>query len=816
MRAGIAAFSCGVILLYCGGMLLPWPELIFGFVVLIASALLITRQSGLTPVVILLCVGLGLAWANWHAGNRLLSALPASAEGSDLVVEGYLCDIPSPGIFNSVRFSFCVSRWVSSVPQANTLPNKLRLAWYGQDATRELAHNLRLTVRLKRADGAVNPAGFRYETWLYRQGFRATGTLREASPLNTEALKRAPCYLVCQYHQWRNSMAAGLESRLGHITHYPLAEALLIGQRGQMTPAHWQVLQDTGTIHLVAISGLHIGLIALGLGMLATWVLVRLPQHCLTPSRRRAIAFGLVIAGSSVYALAAGFTVPTRRALVMVIIAGWLVFRAGRTGPCAAWLLAAFAVLLLDPFAPLDQGFWLSFGAVAILILVFSGRVSPPSPVLALVLAQCGVFAGLWPILAIMDQPPAAMGWLANLVAIPWVSLVVMPVLMTGALLIALLPETSSFVGQVFDAVLGTLWWFLELIGSLPAPTLATSFGLALAIAALVLVSLFFPIPRLRLLAAALMAGWLGTSLNPGSINPGSINPGSINNDSNYLDSAEATNSWVENPELWVWDVGQGLSVLFRHQDQVLLYDTGPETPSGYSAVNSVVLPNLAYLGVRKIDTLVLSHGDTDHAGGLEELFEKMTVSRILSGQPGRVLTDKPDKVLPHIARCESGDSLLVGGANVQLWQALPVLAAADSNDASCVVTIRYGETEILLPGDISSNVEQRFIRQVGRYDAEYRILIASHHGSNTSSGQAWVEALAADDVVYSTGYRHRYGHPHEDVVGRFRAAGTRQLNTAYSGALVFRLEGSEVSVEEWRSKTPFWIRRAEDHWIAP
>ncbi len=791
MRAGIAAFSCGVILLYCSGMLLPWPELIFGFMVLTASVLLITRHFTLTPVVLLLCVGLGLAWSNWHAGNRMLAALPASAEGSDLVVEGYLCDIPSPGIFNSVRFSFCVTRWVSSLPGANPLPDKLRLAWYGQEASRDLPHNLRLTVRLKRANGSVNPAGFRYETWLYRHGFSATGTLRKAAPLSA-----ASCYLICRYHQWRNFMAKGLESRLGHTTHYALAEALLIGQRGQMTPAHWRVLQQTGTIHLVAISGLHIGLIAIGLGLLARWLLVRLPQHWLTPSHSRAIAFGLVIVGSSAYALAAGFTVPTRRALVMVVIAGWLVFRAGRTGPWAAWLLAAFAVLLLDPFAPLDRGFWLSFGAVSILILVFSGRMSPPAPIIALVLAQCGVFAGLWPILAMMDQEPAAMGWLANLVAIPWVSLVVMPVLMVGALLIAVLPMTSVFVGQALDAVLGILWWFLELMASLPAPTLATSFGVALAVAVLVLAALFFPIPRLRILAGALLAAWLSTSSS--------------------FDGADRENTWVEHPQLWVWDVGQGLSVLFRHQDQVLLYDTGPETPSGYSAVNSVLLPNLAYLGVRKINTLVLSHGDADHAGGLKELFEKMAVGQVLSGQPERLLTDKPGLAFPDINRCESGESLLVGSAKVGLWQASHAIAAADSNDASCIVTIRYGGTDIVLPGDISREVEQRYIEQVGLTGAEYRILIASHHGSNTSSGQRWIEAVGADDVVYSAGYRHRYGHPHEDVIGRFRAAGARQFNTAYSGALVFALDGAEVSVSEWRSQTPFWIRRAEDHWNAP
>ena len=791
MRAGIAAFSCGVILLYCGGMLLPWPELIFGFAVLLAFGVILARYSGLTPLVLFLCFLSGLAWSNWHAGSRLADTLPIDAEGSDLEVEGYLCDIPSPGIFNSVRFSFCVTRWVSPVPGPGSLPNKLRLAWYGQEATRELPHTLRLTVRLKRANGSVNPAGFRYETWLYRHGFRATGTVREVLPLST-----GPCYLVCHYHRWRNSMADGLEARLGQNTHYPLAEALLIGQRGQMTPAHWRVLQDTGTIHLVAISGLHIGLIALGLGLFVRWLMLCLPQHRLSPSRRRAIAFSLVIAGSLMYALAAGFTVPTRRALIMVIIAGWVVFRAGRTGPWVAWLLAAFAVLVVDPFAPIDRGFWLSFGAVAVLVVVFSGRISPPSSIMALVLAQCGVFAGLWPILAVMDQPPAAMGWLANLVAIPWVSLVVMPVLMIGALMVAVSPATSPVVGEIYDFVLGLLWWLLELIAAIPAPTLATSVGLAVAIAALVLTALFFPIPRLRLLTIGLVTAWLGASL--------------------LSDGGVTENRWVKSPELWVWDVGQGLSVLFRHQDQVLLYDTGPETPSGYSAVNSVLLPNLAFLGVNRVNTLILSHGDSDHAGGLEELFEKMEVTRILSGQPERLLTGKPEVELPGLAPCQSGESILVGGAEIQLWQAPSDIRASDSNDASCVVTIRYGDTEILLPGDISRDVEQHFIEQVGLSGIEHRILVASHHGSNTSSGQSWVEAVSADDVVYSAGYRHRYGHPHEDVVRRFSVAGSRQFNTAYSGALVFTLEGVKVVVEEWRSKTPFWIRRAEVHWNEP
>ncbi|MDX1633036.1 MAG: DNA internalization-related competence protein ComEC/Rec2 [Marinobacter sp.] len=724
---------------------------------------------------------LGLAWAGWHAFERLADRLPPALEGETLVVEGTLCSVPRPGIFDSVSFSLCVSHW-PELDQPGPMPARLRLAWYGDDARLDLPERIRAKVRLKRPHGAVNPAGFRYESWLFRHGFRATGTVRELSPW-----PQGTCGLPCRFHQLRQGVAGWLLSHWQGTDHLALTEALLIGERGRMTPAHWQVLAATGTIHLVAISGLHIGLVALGVGLIARLALARLPQHWLAPRQRRLLVFALVAGSSLLYALAAGFTVPTRRAWLMVMMAAWLVFRAGRVASGSGWLLALALVLLMDPYAPLDRGFWLSFGAVAVLLLIFSGRLAAPSPVPALLLAQCAVFVGLWPALAVMDQTPAALGWLANLVAIPVLSLVVMPVLMLAALFTALVPAFAPWAGQAFDAVLGGLWWWLETVAGWPAPELRLAMP-AIALTALaVMLLLVVPIPRARCLAMAVV-------LASGS--------------GHVLDQASPGNRPVAVPEIWVLDVGQGLSVLLRHRDQVLVYDTGPETPSGYSAVDSILLPTLASLGVHRLQTLVISHGDRDHAGGLAQLLAARPVDALLAGEPERtaaMLTQAR-----AVETCGPAQSRAVGDLQVTFWRAPGHESGQqNSNDASCVMTVNFGEIELVVPGDISTTVERLFLEGGFRNRAVRRILVAAHHGSKTSSGPGWVTAMAPEWVVYTAGYRHRYGHPHQDVVARFEAAGARGLNTATSGALRWRLlpEGPELT--RWRDAAPFWIRPA-------
>ncbi|MBS3803400.1 MAG: DNA internalization-related competence protein ComEC/Rec2 [Oleiphilaceae bacterium] len=798
MYARIASFSCGVILLYYSGVIPPssaWlPAALTGAMVVLLYG--VRARSGSLQIVALLLVG--FTWAVWHAAERLSVSLPIAAEGEEQVVVGHLCDIPAPGSYGSVRFSLCVHQWQSGTALApgRDLPRRLRLSWYGDDAMLDLPALMRVTVRLKRPHGAVNPAGFRYESWLFRNNYRATGTVRELQPWLA-----GDCKLTCAFHSLRRNLAAKLSSGLEGNEHHPLVQALLLGNRGHMTPDHWRVLQATGTIHLVAISGLHIGLIAIGLGLMVRVLLAGLPQHRLAPSRRRALAFAVVVTGSLLYALAAGFTVPTQRAWLMVVMASWLLFRAGRLASGASWLVALGLVLLIDPFAPLDRGFWLSFSAVAMLLLAFSGRLRAPSALTALVMAQSVIFAGLWPMLSVMDQAPATLGWLANLVAIPWLSLVVMPVLVLGALLLALWPSPTlvGMVSQGFDGVLTVLWWWLSLLADWTVPGLSAGLAGAIVAALLVLSLVLVPNRRARLAGVVLLTVWLAPQLL-------------------YEEPEGADNVVVPRPELWVFDVGQGLAVMLRHEDKVLLYDTGPETASGYSAAASVLVPSLQKLGVARINTLIISHGDRDHAGGLVPLFDALAVEAVVSGEPKRLQERYPDLVLPNLQHCRPDSVGSLGDVSVTLWQdevARPTAARPDSNDTSCVAVLGYDDTDVILPGDISSSVEQRFIASGLIAPVAHRILVASHHGSNTSSGTAWVRALQPDAVVYTAGYQHRYGHPHPDVRARFAGAGAAAFNTAYAGALRWRLGGEVPLLSRWRADAPFWIRRPESHWLA-
>lgn len=774
------ALSCGVILLYRLSMLPP-PEVLAGVmgVALCCFPGFRKRLCRLSAIAVFaLCAGVLLA--AWNAQSRLSERLPAELEGKRLSVSGYLCDVPSDGSFGSLRFSLCVTRWNNISETADValpLPRKLRLSWYQPDPGGLPGHRLRLEVVLKRPYGALNPAGFRFENWLFRKGYRATGTVRSAA---VDA--GIPCGLNCRYHRLHGELIRWVGARFGEARQFPLIASLLVGYRGYLVDADWQLLRATGTVHLVAISGLHLGLVAVISGYLFRALLLLIPAGWLSEAAVRRLVYGLVIAASSCYALAAGFTVPTRRALIMVVVAGWTLLCARQSSPWKPLAVALAAVLLMDPFAPLDQGFWLSFGAVFVLICVFAGSPGRYSWLRGLVLAQCSVFAGLWPILVVLGQSQPVTGALANLVAIPWVSLVVMPVLVAGGVLVALVPDAASLAGAVFDAVLGLLWDFLGWLGRLPVPELQAGFLEACLFAALVLAMVAVPFLWFRVAGIFVVALW-GLST---------------------LVQDDRSNDFVEVPEVRVLDVGQGLSVLVRHGRHVLLYDTGPEVPGVFSAAESAIVPSLRALGVRHIDTLVVSHSDRDHSGGLAYLAGQMHPERILSGEPERIRS-LPGLAMP-VAGCPD-DGERVGDLHIHYWQ----WPHADSdNNASCVVRIWHpaSSTEWILPGDIGVQAESGYIDALSGQLPEVanRVLVAPHHGSRTSSSRRWTEALAPDVVIYSAGYRHRFGHPHPEVTARYRKVGALALNTACSGMISMYSGEDGLVIREMRHSAPFWI----------
>ncbi len=777
---GVIAFSCGVILLYWLSILPP-PEWLAVSVLLLVFSLCRPTSAVIRRLTVLaLGFLLGLSWAAWHARSQLSEVLPPEAEGKQLSVSGYLCDIPSPGSFDSLRFSFCVTHWHNLSPAnvPGTRPPKLlRLAWYGHAAERLQGDRLRLEVKLKRPHGNLNPAGFRYENWLFRKGYRATGSVRSVQPDPT-----VKCSLHCQYRRAHLSLVDWVQNRFGGTEHFALVSSLLIGHRGYMTQKHWDVLKATGTIHLVAISGLHLGLVALGAGFLCRRLLLAWPARCVNELTGRRIVFVSVVVCCTAYALAVGFTVPTRRALVMVIVGGWLLLLARQSPVWQPFLVALAVVLLLDPLAPLDQGFWLSFAAVAVLIAVFSARLAGAGWLGSLLLAQISAFAGLWPVLEAFGQGQPLSGLVANLISIPWVSLVVMPLLVAGGLITAAIPDAANLFGPAFDLVLGLLWSFLDWLARWQVPEIAASAEEISALSILLVVMVFAPFTGFRLVAVVSALVWLG-----------------------YSPSSIPQNPRVAQPEIRVWDVGQGLSVLVRHGREVLVYDTGPAVPGVFSAVESTLLPNLHAEGIQRIDTLVISHADSDHSGGVSELAEQIEIGRVVAGETGAMRNGIAD--VPT-APCERVTETL-GDLTIDYWQGQGV---SEGNDASCVIRIYHSEsgTEWILPGDITDRLETQYLAYLSasgtlRHSGS-RVVLAPHHGSKTSSSGAWVQELDPDWVIYTAGYRHRYGHPHPMVTARYRRSGAASLNTACSGSVMMTIADNRLALKEMRDETPFWI----------
>ncbi|WP_168203160.1 DNA internalization-related competence protein ComEC/Rec2 [Marinobacter fonticola] len=771
MRAGIAAFAGGVILLYCVGEI---PPLVLLWIALIAGITLSFLSQRLRTLSICFsCLVLGLLWASWSASERLEDQLPDQSQLPSQTVEGYRCSLVAPGAYNSSRFDFCVVRWVENDPEVERV-EKLRLALYGAEPGAVLPLRMRLAVRLKPPHGSVNPQGFRYETWLFRHGFGATGSVREWTPAPDIA-----CGPGCRYHQWRESVAAKLSERYGQLEAYPLMEALLLGERRLLDAEDWALFQATGTSHLIAISGLHIGLIGLFSGWVAKRLIGRLGQRYVGARAQRWSVAAASLLACLGYALLAGFTVPTQRALVMATVVMGVYLSGRLSGYWTGWLVALGSVLLLDPFAPLDGGFWLSFGAVGCLILMFSGRLQPTGFVHALLQAQVAVMAGLLPILAFMDLPSAALGWLVNILAIPLMSFVLMPLLFTLTPLGMLSQTALEFCAPILEAVLGGFMWALQGFADV-SPEGFRFDAFAAVVMALAVTACLLPTRRAsRAAFAAVAIISMGGSL-----------------------ARSPQNASVAHPELWVWDVGQGLSALYREGDQVLVYDTGPGSPSGYTSVDAVIGPNFRQLGIGVIDTLVISHGDADHASGLSSLLRHYPVRYFVTGEPERVAGKLKASAITLDA-CKSGEQIRFGESRLAFWQAP---ASAPGNGRSCVLRITTDHAEIILPGDITAAQEQLWLAEHDVPTGKPRIVVAPHHGSKTSSSTAWVNDLKPDVVIFSAGYRHPYGHPARSVSARYRAAGAALFNTASAGAIRVRLRDKAVDVVPARAGAPFWI----------
>ncbi|MEE9286898.1 MAG: DNA internalization-related competence protein ComEC/Rec2 [Gammaproteobacteria bacterium] len=756
MRLGILAFLLGI--LACVQLTsLPDSRLIFLIPVGI-GLILFTRRLRLPAF--FLC---GFLWALFRADWILSDALPKAIEGQTVTVEGTVASLPTPR-GRAVRFELDIERLVFDGRDWDP-PGRVRLNWYGNPPRLSPGEPWRLAVRLKRPYGFMNPGGFDYEGWLFRERLRATGYVVK-HPVN----QRLDMAKVASIQRLRHRLWDVIQGALGDAPETGLVGALAIGVRDKMSQSQWQVLTGTGTNHLMAISGLHVGLIAGLVFFVARWLwsLAGVTVQYLAAPRFAAIA-GLLAAFA--YAALAGFSVPTQRALVMValVMAGVLTHR--RIASIDLLLLALGVVLVIDPFAVISAGFWLSFGAVAVILYGMIGR----SPVQRIWWrwgrVQWLVAVGLLPMLIVWFQQYPVVGMVANLVAVPWVSMVVVPLVLLGTVTIIPFNAFGTALLKLSGNALALLWPFLDWLSKLDFATWQQSPPLIWALLVSVMGVAILLLPR------GVPARWVGLVWLFPLFFPGASRP------------AEG--------ELWftLLDVGQGLAAVARTRDHVLVYDTGARFSARFNAGSAVVVPYLRYHGINELDTLVISHGDNDHIGGAKSLLEQIPVERILTSVPNRVKHSR-------VTYCMDGQSWRWNSVDFEIIHP-PDRSRRSHNNRSCVLKISAAGGTILLSGDIEASAERRLLKSHPEI-ASTTVLIAPHHGSKTSSSPPFIDVVSPDYVLFPVGYRNRFRFPKTDIIDRYRQRDVHILDTARHGAITFKLND--------RVSTPETYRQAERH----
>jgi competence protein ComEC len=717
---------------------------------------------------------LGFAWAAALAHWRLADRLEPELEGRDLVVSGVVASLPQP-FERGVRFDFDVE-----TPDAG-VPRHIALSSYGGFAAESAQGALpvragerwRFAVRLRRPHGSVNPHAFDYEAWLLERGIRATGYVRTPgrreepvgrSPERLDALVARPPYLIDRLREKaRDRMLAALPGR----PYAGVLIALAIGDQQAIDPAQWQLFARTGVSHLMSISGLHVTMVAGLFAALVSFCWRRSERLALAlPAQKAAALAGF--AGALAYCLVSGFAVPAQRTLYMVgVVAAalWL----GRASSASRVLAAALlVVLVLDPWAVLAPGFWLSFAAVAVIFHVSTGHTAKPHWLVQWGRVQWAVTVGLAPLMLVLFQQVSLVSPLANAVAIPLVSFVITPLALAGAVLPFDWPLALGHA--ILQVLMAMLAWLAALPSALWQQHSPVPWTVALALPGIV----WLLLPR------GFPARWLGAVL---ALPLFAVVP----------PAPAAGELWIT-----VLDVGQGLSVLARTQNHALLYDAGPAFNAFSDSGSRIVLPYLRGEGMVRLDALVVSHDDRDHSGGAASVRAGMPVGVLWSSLPaGHLLLSAGAANEP----CAAGRGWEWDGVRFEfLHPGAEATAGARANNRSCVLRIAAPGGRVLLTGDIERAAERELVRRSPGLIAVDALLVP-HHGSATSSSAEFVKQVAPRYAVFAVGYRNRFGHPREDVLGRYRDAGSTLLRTDTGGAIEIRFAPGTTQIGQQRER---------------
>lgn len=878
MRSGIIAFVAGA------AWLQMQPELpgMWALLALLAGVLALALASSKLPrwstrpawrMAILALGGAltGFVWAALLAHYHLREELPREWEGQDITVIGTIDSLPYR-FDRGIRFNFAVERVVMPGEQsgdegdggkagkftattagdaeggsaetlqetlaaaAPVLPSRLALSWYGGfrgEDTQTVPGLLpgerwQLTVRLRRPHGNANPHGFDYEVWLLEQGLRATGYVRpdRRSLSNNRKLDDFVPGFSNAVERSRHWLRERIVAALPGKEYAGVIVALVVGDQRAIAQSDWQVFNRTGIGHLISISGLHITMIA---GLFAglfqfLWrrsFFTRAQLPLFLPAQKAAALAGVAMA--LVYVLLAGFGVPAQRTLYMLMVVAAALWFDRLTSVSHVLCLALAVVILLDPWAVLWPGFWLSFGAVAMILYAGTGRVGHAPPVAPLAVpAQAGIAAvpgatvgaaataataaparrrwwhavsaslreagrtqyavtlGLVPLTMLLFGQVSLVSPVANALAIPLVSFIVTPLALAGSILPASLSVwVLGFAHECVAWLAQAMAWLAALpaaVWSAPLPAWWI-FAAALAGTVWLLAPRGWPLRWLGL------AGWLPLLLNA----PATPRPG----------------------EMWVtaFDVGQGTALLIETPGRRLLYDTGPVYSPDSDGGSRVILPYLKARGIDRLDGMIVSHSDADHAGGALSLLEEIKVGWVSSS----MAEDSPiARAAAEHRRCQAGQDWEWDGMRFEMLHPAP--ASYDNphlkpNSRSCTLKITHGDHAILLPGDVERVDEAELVESQGA-KLRANVLLAPHHGSGTSSTRDFLETVEPQLALFQVGYRNRYKHPKREVYERYGELGIRRLRSDESGAVMLHF-GTTLNVVEYRGEhARYWYGR--------
>ncbi|MGH8529053.1 MAG: DNA internalization-related competence protein ComEC/Rec2 [Nevskiales bacterium] len=714
-------------------------------------------------------VGLGVAVVLWP-GRWLIAAALIGASWAQLQAETKLADRLPLEQHNQERW---VTGWVTSLPErdANKLsflfapveggPRKIRVSWYETDWPVAAGDCHRLLLRLRAPRGLANPGSFDFEGWLFREGIGATAYVRQraACPEGTPVVMNPVSDGLLRLRQ---KIVHGVTHALPDHPMRGVILGLTVGDASAISVEQWQALRRTGTTHLISISGLHVALIAgvVFFGARRLWMLW--PRLCLyLPAPKAGVAAAALSA--VIYSALAGFSIPTQRSLLMLLVVLGALAWGRRTAPSRVLAFALIAVLLWEPGAVLYPGFWLSFLAVAWIAYLMSARLNRPG--------RWQLWVWLQLALALALAPPALFGFgetslvgpLANFILIPLFSIVI-PLLLLTLLLWGVAPDWGGAILHWDALALDGIWRGVEWAASLPhaywtlaQPSLWTSLAASLGL-------LWLLAPR----------GW---PVRPAGILlcvPLLLPPV----------APVAAGSF----QLTLLDVGQGLAAVIRTREHVLLYDTGPGGEQGLDAGDAVVIPFLRSVGVKKLDTLLLSHGDLDHSGGLASVRKHIFIAQEIGTSTG--------------ADCHRGQSWEWDGVRFEILHPQADALWRDNN-ASCVLKVSAGEHSVLLPGDIERGAEFSLVlAETGRLRSE--VLVVPHHGSATSSTDTLLDVVQPKIALIPAGWRNRFKHPRPQVLARFRDRRVPTFISGKTGALSMEFvpELPPASPSAWREQS--------------